>query len=200
MGKEDVLPAPSEHALLNHGGHLGKVFRISFKGHSANAKVYESGCVNCAEDSWRRVAAAAAVSPSDHVLRVLDVALMRQRLGPVCIALIYPPMDFTLRTWCRPGRRVIAPPEYRHIARSMLLGIRYLHSHSLVHADLTPCNVHVKGVGFGECAGSFDEFCVRPRVAMQYALAAASLKNTLTVSIADCCFCVPGSLRSKLTL
>ena len=107
-------------------------------------------------------------------------------------------MDCTLRTWYLPRRRPIAQQEYRHIAWSVLLGIRHLHSLELVHADLTPGNVQLKGAGFAESAISFNEFCQYPLIARNYVRQAAMLKVTLLVCIADSGFCVPGSSRNKL--
>ena len=160
----DVLPAPSEEARLENGGQFGTVFRINFKGYAAAAKV-------CDLDDFGnggallRVAAAAAVSNYEFVLRLFDVALIAQNEGGTAIALIYPYMDSTLRTWCLPARRSLAPQEYRHIAWSMLMGIMHLHFHELVHSDLTPCSVQINGQGFGESADSFGDFCGDPQVA-----------------------------------
>ena len=89
-----MLPAPSEHARLSHGGQLGTVVRINFKGHSAAAKVCEFGEIGFGS-SLSRVADATAVSPAEHVLRLLDVALIRHKGGQTFIALNYPCMDCT---------------------------------------------------------------------------------------------------------
>ena len=115
-----------------------------------------------------RVVAAPVDSASDHVLRLLDVVVMKGPSGQRCIASIDPPMDRTLRTWCLPRRRPIAQQEYRHIAWSVLLGIRHLHSLELVHADLTPGNVQLKGPGSVESAINFNEFCQHPLIARNY--------------------------------
>jgi serine/threonine protein kinase len=127
------------------------------------------------DHDWQRVFAAAAISPSNHVLRLLDVALMWNGRGQTAIALIYPHMDSTLRTWCLPDSRSLAPQEYRHIAWSILLGITHLHSIKLVHADLTPCNVQLKGAGFGDSAIDFAVFGDDRHFAGKYFEKAASL-------------------------
>ena len=193
-----MLPAPSEHPRLNFGGQFGLVYRINFKGHSVSAKVCDIADVVGYSEALLRVVAAPVVSASDHVLRLLDVVVMKGPSGQRCIAIIYPPMDCTLRTWCLPRRRPIAQQEYRHIAWSVLLGIRHLHSLELVHADLTPGNVQLKGAGFAESAINFNEFCQYPLIARNYVRQAAMLKVTLLVCIADSGFCVPGSSRNKL--
>ena len=146
-----------------------------------------------------RVAAAAAVPNYEYVLRLFDVALIAQNdEGGTAIALIYPYMDSTLRTWCLPARRSLAPQEYRHIAWSMLMGIMHLHFHELVHSDLTPCSVQINGQGFCESADNFGDFCGDPHVAWKYFEKAHMLGNSLRVCIADCNSCVSGSLRSML--
>ena len=77
----------------------------------------------------------------------------------------------------------------------MLLGITHLHSLKLVHTDLTPCNVQLKGAGFGDSAIDFAVFGDDRHFAGKYFEKAASLKHTLLVCIADCSSCVPGDVR-----
>ena len=65
------------------------VFSIDVKGSRAAAKVYRFDDLGTA---GQRVAVTAALSPSDHVLRLLDVAFVWQNGGPIAIAFIYPYM------------------------------------------------------------------------------------------------------------
>ena len=123
-------------------------------------------------DALLRAVAAAVARASDQVLRLFDVAVMRWLSGQRCIAMIYPSMDCTTRTWCLPRRRPIAQQECRHIAWSMLMDII---SHELVHSDLTPCSVLISGEGFGEGAYSFGDFCDDTCVAFKYAEKGAQL-------------------------
>ena len=99
---------------------------------------------------------------------------------------------------CAPRRRVIAQQEYRHIAWSVLLGIRYLHSLELVHADLTPGKVQLKGACFAQSSISFNDFCECPLIARNYVKNAAMLKETLPVCFGDSSFYAPGSSPNKL--
>ncbi len=113
-------------------GKLGTVVGINSKGHSATAKVCDIGHGG----SWQEVVVATAASRSEHVLRVIDVSLIRQRGGTAAITIIFPCMGCALRSWCQPGCHPLAPQELRHIAWSMLLGIAHLHSHGFVHSEI----------------------------------------------------------------
>lgn len=189
----DVLPAPSVEALSGSEGQFGIVFRTNFKGYLAAAKVCGREDIGLG-GALLRVAVTAAVPYSEYVLSLFDVALIAQKNGGgTAIALIYPYMDSTLLTWCLPARRSLAPQEYRHIAWSMLMGIMHLHSHELVHSNLTPCSVLISGEGFGESADSFGDLCDYLGVAFTYAEKAQSLADTLRVCIADSKICVSGS-------
>ncbi len=84
---------------------------------------------------------------SEHVLRLLDVALIRYLSDTPVGALIFPPMATLLQEGCGLDvNRALAPPELRHIAWSMLLDIAHLHSHNIVHMDLKPGSA-LPGVG-----------------------------------------------------
>ena len=97
---------------------------------------------------------ATAASLSDLVLRLLYVARIVQDGGTAAIALIYPYMDCALPSWCQPGFRQLAQQEFHHIAWSMVLGIAYLHKQGLVHSEINPDNVPLKGSGIWEHAAA----------------------------------------------
>ena len=124
------------------------------------------------------VRVAAASPPSKHVLRLIDVELMSQKEGgTVGIALVFPCVDFALRTWCQAGCRAFDPQELRHIAWDMMLGITHLHSHGVVQGEINPDTVLLKGSGFRERAGRLSTLGEIEDVAHRYAANAYMLLN-----------------------
>ena len=75
------------------------------------------------------------------------------------------------------------------------MGITRLHLLKMVHTDLTPCNVQLKGAGTGDCAIDFAVVGDDRQFAGKYFEKAASLQHALLVCIADCSSCVPGDVR-----
>ena len=74
------------------------------------------------------------------MLRLLDVFVRHD-----AVLLVYPLFDLSLDHMCR--QRVLIELEVKLVMNSLLQACAHLHRHGLVHADVKPTNVLVKGQG-----------------------------------------------------
>ena len=72
------------------------------------------------------------------MLRLLDVFVRHD-----AVLLVYPLFDLSLDHMCR--QRVLIELEVKLVMNSLLQACAHLHRHGLVHADVKPTNVLVKG-------------------------------------------------------
>ena len=135
-------------------GTFGQVFAAVYKDVETVAKVFGSvhtdplvlkrqrpATLEERLDSARcEVAASAAFPPHKNILQLVDVSVWRGY--PV---LVYPRFDSSLH--CLLKHRSLLEVERRHVMSSLLNAAAHLHAHGLVHADIKPGNVLVKGPG-----------------------------------------------------
>ena len=77
-------------------------------------------------------------------LELLDVFVRHD-----AVLLVYPRFDASLRNICK--QRTFVELEVKLVMRSLLHACAHLHMHGLVHTDVKPQNVLVKGVGLSQC-------------------------------------------------
>ena len=152
-------------------GSYGQVFVAEYKGENAVAKVF--GGISPKEprgikrqrlattqerlESARcEVAASAAFPPNKNILQLLDVSIWQA--VPV---LVYPRFDHSLRSLrkCRNLMEV----ERRHVMACLLQACAHLHTHGIVHADITATNALARGLGlknpYWSDSVSCQQFC-----------------------------------------
>ena len=138
-------------------GTFKKLFLAEYKGEAAVAKVF--GIVHTdrtnvkrqrpatMEECWDaarfEVAVSAAIPPSINILQLVDVCVWRSHP-----ALVYPCFDMSLLGLLE--HRSLVEVERRHVMASLLNAAAHLHAHGLVHADIKPGNVLVKGPGMSQ--------------------------------------------------
>ena len=69
------------------------------------------------------------------------------------VLLVYPRFDASLRDMCK--QRTFVELEVKLVMRSLFHACAHLHMHGLVHADVKPQNVLVKGEGLLQCRNGF---------------------------------------------
>ena len=156
---EDSLPTPGLHVfedLILGEGSFGRVCAAEYKGQKAAAKVFtfaerieikKTGkrrkigeSTNRLESARCEVTASAAFPADPNILRLLDVFVQHD-----AVLLVYPRFDASLRDMCK--QRTFVELEVKLVMRSLLHACAHLHMHGLVHTDVKPQHVLVKGGG-----------------------------------------------------
>ena len=137
-------------------GTYGKVYRGKQIMNTSIAAVAIKTFVDTkygAHDAAYEVAAYAALPPHPHVLRLLDVGILRGRL-----CLVSDLHDGNLATVIKAGP--LHQAQQYHILRCCCLGLSHLHAQGLCHNDVKPANVLVSGAG-GDFSVSDEELAAR---------------------------------------
>ena len=79
-----------------------------------------------------------------HILRLLNVFVRHD-----AVLLVHPRFDSSLHDMCQ--QRTFVELEVKLVMRSLLHACAHLHKHGLVHADVKPANMLVKGTGLSQC-------------------------------------------------
>ena len=85
-----------------------------------------------------------AASPF-RVLKFLDVELFQRPYQPPEIGLVFERYDTDVKQFLK--RRPLKVAGMRHVLRSVLAALAYMHQLGLVHADLKPANMLLRGAG-----------------------------------------------------
>ena len=102
----------------------------------------------CNGDVMREVTLLCAVSPHPHIITLVDVGLFqlnKRRLHQPALGLVFEAFDVDLRKFLH--RQPLRSAGMRHVLRSVLKALAYVHERGLVHADLKPANILLRGVG-----------------------------------------------------
>ena len=137
--------APEIQCVFNVLGRCA--FGEVYSGQGCNSlpiavKVFPIDSQDEAESEVRRHA---ALPSHPHIIKLLDVDVMLRAEKPASFALIYEQYDTDLRQCLLKGPLHTA--AQRHVLRSVLAALAFMHEAGLVHADLKPANVLVRGAG-----------------------------------------------------
>ena len=100
----------------------------------------------------REAVGSAAVPADENILRLLDVFV-----GHGAVMLVYPRFDSSLHDMCQ--QRTFVELEVNLVMRNLLHACAHLHMNGLVHADVKPPNVLVKGEGIRQCQSACISCC-----------------------------------------
>ena len=101
----------------------------------------------------REVAAFAALPPHDGIVPVLDVSMSRCNQ----LLLTLPLYDSDLAAWAKARGAQLQDEEVRHVTVVLLGALDHMHRHGVLHADLKPENVLLKGPGLSSGACDFTD-------------------------------------------
>ena len=108
-------------------------------------------------DAARELTAHAALLSHDGIARIFDVG------WSLCgLALLALPMyDSSLSTWARARGATPQDEEVRHVAVVVLGALAHMHRSGVLHSDVKPANILVKGPGLfpGECTYTDSGSC-----------------------------------------
>ena len=101
----------------------------------------------CIGDVIREVALLCALSPHPPIITLVDVGLfqLKRKLHQPALGLVFEAFDVDLRKFL--NRQPLRLAAMRHVLRSVLKALAYVHERGLVHADLKPANILLRGVG-----------------------------------------------------
>ena len=81
-----------------------------------------------------------------HVLKLLDIGLSAPRLHqPPAVGLVFERYDTDLRKFLQ--KTPLRMAGMRHVLRSLLGALNHMHGLGVVHADLKPANILLRGAG-----------------------------------------------------
>ena len=115
------------------GGQNGKSEAVAVKVYRA-----EDGEAGAREE----VLCHATLPTSPYILQLQDVALLPSSAGPV-FATVYELYDISLGDFLK--KHPLTMAGKRHVLKSVVQGLESLHSHAVVHADLKPANILLRG-------------------------------------------------------
>ena len=85
----------------------------------------------------------AALPPNPYIVKLLDVCLFQWRLSPHYIGLVFEHFDTDLRKFLDIVQVKVA--GMRHVLRSVLAALSFMHGHGLIHADCQPGSILLRG-------------------------------------------------------
>ena len=96
----------------------------------------------CAEAEVMRYC---ALSSRPNIVKLLDIGLFRRLDHPCAIGLVFERFDCDLRQFLR--RTPLKLAGMRHVLRSVIAALAYMHDLGVIHADLKPANILLRGAG-----------------------------------------------------
>ena len=125
----------------------------------------------------RELAAHAALPPHDSIAPIFDIGW--SQCGLALLAL--PMYDSSLSTWARARGAALQDEEVRHVTVVVLGALAHMHRSGVLHSDVKPANILVKGPGLfpGECTFTDSGSCAT------FAEMLRELPSRLQVVLAD---------------
>ena len=80
-----------------------------------------------------------------HIVKLLDVVLFRRLRQQPAIGLVFERFDTDVRQFLKMSPLKVA--GMRHVLRSVLAPLAYMHELGLVHADVKPADILLRGAG-----------------------------------------------------
>ena len=129
------------------------------------------------KDAARELAAHAALPPHDSIAPIFDIGW--SQCGLALLAL--PMYDSSLSTWAQARRAALQDEEVCHVTVVVLGALAHMHRSGVLHSDVTPANILVKGPGLfpGECTYTDSGSCAT------FAEMLRELPSRLLVVLAD---------------
>jgi hypothetical protein len=85
----------------------------------------------------------AALQRHPHIVNLLDVSIFQRMSEPPMIGLIFDHFDTDIKQFLQ--SRALQIGGMRHVLRSVLAALVYMHDRGLVHADVKPANILLRG-------------------------------------------------------